>query len=207
MNIEQAFFPKRLAITKAKSTVILVMVLAAIVVSFCAVSINFLWDLRGYNARVSTEKNKAKDTLRANVEAVSKIRQSYSLFEQGNIKSEKVLNALPSVYDYAALMTSIDSLVKRSGMLLDTISSDDESEKAIESQIEPTPVEIPFNISVVGSYTGLQNLISNFNRSIRPMQIKQMKISGSDKNIKADITFVTYYQPKINIDIEYKEIK
>jgi Tfp pilus assembly protein PilO len=118
-----------------------------------------------------------------------------------------VLGALPSVYDYPALLSSIDYLVKRSGMTLDSLSGEDLSDEAIGSQTDPQPIEIPMNINVLGDYESLQTLITNINRSTRPIKIKQIKVSGSDKNMKAEISFITYYQPKISIDIEEKEIR
>lgn len=207
MKINKLFSGKRQAIEKAKSTVLATVVIASIVVSFSIVALNFLWNIRGYNTRVLGEKKVAKDTLVQNVANAEELKAKFEVFENGDVKSNDVLDALPSKYDFAALITSIDGLAKRSGMALDGFVGTDESESAEQKAVNPVPVEIPFSISVIGKYDDLKTFIDNLDKSIRPMQINSIAISGNDDNIKADISLTTYYQPQADINVEMKEIQ
>lgn len=207
MKINRIFSGKRQAIDKAKSTVLVTVVIASIVISFAVVALNFLWDLRGYNTRVLGEKQAAKNTLVQNVANAEQLKTKFESFEQGDIKSQEILDALPSKYDFAALITSIDVLAKRSGMLLDGFVGTDDSEQAPQSAVSPAPLEIPFNVTVVGRYDDLREFIQNLDRSIRPMSVNSISISGNDSNIKAEIAITTYYQPQADINVETKEIQ
>lgn len=209
MKINQ-IFPlggKRQAIAKAKSTVLTTVVIASIVISFSLVTLNFLWDLRGYNTRVLGQKQEARKTLEANVESAEQLKTRFEMFESGDIKSKDILDALPSKYDFAALITSIDVLARRSGMALDGFIGVDDSDNAADSMVEPQPVEIPFSVVVIGRYDDLEKFVRNLQRSIRPMRVDSIAISGNDKNIKAEISLTTYYQPAAVINVEYKEVR
>ena len=62
-----AAMTKRQLIKKSGSTVVLAMAVAAIVVAFSLVTINFLWDLSQHNSRVIGEKSAASKILKQNV--------------------------------------------------------------------------------------------------------------------------------------------
>ena len=198
---------KRSAISKAKSTVLTTVVIASIVISFAIVTINFLWDLRGYNTRVLGQKQIAKQILEQNVQSADALKTQFEIFENGDIKSQEVLDALPSKYDYAALITSLDALAKRSGMSLEGFTGTDESDTALQMHISPQPVEIPFSITVNGRYDDLKKFLDTLDKSIRPLQVNSMIITGSDNNIKAEISITTYYQPQADINVELKEVQ
>lgn len=207
MNISNVFSTKRQAIDKAKSTVFVAMVIASILVSFSIVTINFLWGLRGYNTRVTAEKESVRDTLEENISNAEALRQSFSTFESGDVTSKEVLDALPSKYDFAAIITSLDSLAKRSGMLLTGFTGDDQSAEAMQSSTRPEAIAIPFTIEVEGDYEGLQEFMNNLELSIRPMQVESVEISGSDENITANISISTFYQPQASLDVETKVVE
>lgn len=207
MKLPNMLTPKRQAIDNAKNTVVATMVVASIVISFSVVTINFLWGLRGFNSRVISEKEKARDVLEENVENIEVLKDNFSIFERGDVTSQEVLDALPSKYDFAALITSVDSLAKRSGMLLESFSGEDRSLNALQEDTQPTPIEVPFNITVSGDYEGLQDFINVLHRSIRPIAVESLELSGSDESITAEIRLITFYQPQTSIDVETKEIE
>ncbi|HEX9594704.1 MAG TPA: type 4a pilus biogenesis protein PilO [Candidatus Saccharimonadales bacterium] len=207
MKIKNLFSSKRQAIDQAKSSVMAMVVMASIIISFSVVTINFLWNLRSYNSRVQAEKSQALSTLRQNVDNGQQLKTQFEIFEDGDINSQDVLSAMPSKYDYAALITSVDVLAKRSGMFIDSFVGTDESETAAQSSVNPEPVEISFSITVKGRYDDLQKFIDNLDRSIRPMKINSISISGSDNNISAELAMTTYYQPQASIDVEEKVVQ
>lgn len=207
MQISDIFSSKRQAIDKAKSTVLATMVVASIVVSFAIVTFNFLWDLRGYNSRLTAAKEGARDQLNENVTNAEALKNSFGIFEQGDVNSQEVLDALPSKYDFAAVITTMDSLAKRSGMLLTSFSGDDLSAEAVQTSIQPEAIEMPFSITVEGDYEDLQEFSETLQRSIRPFRVISMEISGNDENISADISMSTFYQPEASIDVEKETIQ
>ncbi len=203
-----AAMTKRQLIKKSGSTVVLAMAVAAIVVAFSLVTINFLWDLSQHNSRVIGEKSAASKILKQNVENIVPLQNNFTVLEAGETTSATILDALPSKYDFPALATSMESLVKRSGLTLDSFSGDDEEDGAVQTQTEPVPIEIPFVLSVSGSYANMEKFITNMEVTIRPMKIVRMELKGTDDSaMKATISVVTYYQPATSLEVETRSIE
>lgn len=198
---------KRQLIKKSNTTVVISMAVAAFVVSFSLVTVNFLWGLSQHNRRVIAEKNKADTVLKQNVENITAIKASFNVLEAGDVKSDTILDALPSKYDFPALATSMEQLVQRSGLTLDAFTGDDLEEAAIQSETDPTPIEIEFALSVSGSYSDIQKLVENLERTIRPMKITSLELKGNDSSMTATIRIVTYYQPATSLDVKTRTIE
>lgn len=198
---------KRQAIASAKSTVLTTVIIASIVVSFSIVTLNFMRNLYSYNDRVINEKEAARDTLLANIESIAVLKEKFATFESGDVASKEVLDALPSRYDFAALVTSVDSLAKRGGVQLKSFVGDDENATALKSATVPTPLPIGFRVTVEGQYEDVQKFIDVLERSIRSMQINSIELSGSDQLMKADMSVTTYYQPEFNLQLEKKVVQ
>ncbi len=198
---------KRQLIKKSGTTVVLSMAIAAIIVSFSLVVVNFLWDLNQHNNRVISEKSKASSILKQNVNNISALQASFNVFEAGDVKSATILDALPSKYDYPALATSMESLVQRSGLTLEAFTGDDLEEGAVQSEVQPVPIEIEFILTVSGSYENVQKLITNLERTIRPMKITSLELKGNDGSMTTTIEVVTYYQPATSLTVETRIIE
>lgn len=198
---------KRQLIEKSSSTVVLVLASAAFVVAFALVFMNFLWDLSSHNRRVIAEKNKAAKILDQNVENIPDLVTNFTLFEAGDVKSDEVLDALPSKYDFPALATSIESLVKRSGLDLTSFDGDDLEETAVQSETEPAPIEMEFTVQVEGAYADVQKFVDNLQRTTRPIRVRNIELKGTDTNMKATIQAVTFYQPATSLEVETRTIE
>lgn len=216
MKAPSFFSSKRQAIEDAKKTVLMIVVVAAVVVSVSLVTTNFLYNLGRYNARVISEKETAVDTINDNITAVSELVDSFRAFEEGpdliasqgeKNNSSIVLDSLPSKYDYPALATSIESLVRKSGLRLDSFSGQDETSSAVQSAVQPTPIEIPFSVTVVGPYEDIQDFMNQLQNSIRTLSVDRLKLTGSDASIRAEITLKSFYQPSVSLDVETKVVQ
>ncbi|MDX1766269.1 MAG: type 4a pilus biogenesis protein PilO [Candidatus Saccharimonadales bacterium] len=216
MKAPKIFSTKRQAIEAAKQTVLTVVVVAAILVSVSLVTLNFLFDLSRYNARVISEKEQALSTIEDNIVAVNDLVESFKSFEEGpNLlasqgekkNSSVVLDALPSQYDFPALATSMELLARRTGLVLDTFSGTDETENAEQSAIEPTPIEMPFELVLIGKYEDVQTFMVRLQDTIRPLKVDRVELSGSDEAIKAEVGIITYYQPSVSLEIETKVVE
>lgn len=207
MKLREAFSGKRSAIEQAKSVVLLWVIIASVLVSLSLVGINFLWDLRGYNSRVISAKREAEDTLRQNLAHAPQLQQNYQLLEDSKVNSQIILDALPSRYDFPALATSVASLVTRSGLVIESFNGEDQGEAAVQQQADPAPIDMPFQLTVEGSYDDVKKFIQNLNRSIRAMKVEKLSLSGTNANMQAELEITSYYQPAVSLSAETMEIK
>ena len=209
-KIDVSSMTKRQLIEKSNTTVIMSLAVTAFVVAFAIVFMNFLWDLSSHNRRVISGKSEASKSLKANVENIVPLQQNFTVFEAGDendVKSDDVLDALPSKYDFPALATSIQSLVERSGLTLDSFSGDDNEGTAAQSQTDPLPVEIPFSFAVRGPYEDVRKLLDSIDRTIRPIKILSMEIKGQDSQMQVSFSALTYYQPAVSLDVETRTVE
>ncbi|MCB9823042.1 type 4a pilus biogenesis protein PilO [Candidatus Nomurabacteria bacterium] len=199
---------KREKISKANSTVFVAVALAAVIAMFCIISIKFLWTRRGYNARVISAKSQARDQLETNNKNLDTLLEQFeALDKSATTNSKTILHALPPVYDYPALATYMESLAQQSGVTLPGSVGQDISAGAVSSSIVSSPLEIPLNIEVNGSYDSVVQFIKNTEFSIRPIHITGIEYTGTNDQIKAVITANTYYQPARDLGVGKKEIQ
>lgn len=205
---------KRVLISKANSTVLICVSITVAIVVFVGVAGKSLVSKMSYQNTVIEKRQTAADTLKRNVTSAQELNTSYQAFEGApesvigtkDKNSKVVLDALPSKYDYPALVTSISELVKGSGAVLSGINGSDAELTAEQSSVDPVPVEIPLDVSVSGNYASIQKLIADFQRSIRPIHLLTVQITGSDDQLQATFKIKTYYQPEKKIDIVPKVV-
>lgn len=217
---------KRIAIDKANATVVIAISVAVFVVVFSLLAGKALMDQRSYQSKVIGQKKTALKQLKKNVQEVDKLSSSYQAFAQettnilgGNPKGNGpkdgenpriVLDALPSKYDFPALATSLDKLLRDNNYSIDSISGNDDeiSQSSNQSSTDPNFVEIPFGINVSTSGTGTKSLLQLFERSIRPIQIQKLTLTGaSGQELKIGIEAKTFYQPEKKFDIKVQAVK
>jgi len=216
---------KRVQIDKSQSTMLITTAVAAFFLAFMLVGGKALVDQIRYQNKVIGTKKEAVAQLRSNVQATSSLNNSYKAFvstsqnviggnpqgtgQEDGDNAKIILDALPSKYDFPALATSIEKIINSQNMAISSIGGSDDEVAQIEKEASPSPetVEMPFQVSVTGNYQGAQGLITAFNRSIRPFQIKKLSISGSQNQMTMNIDGTTYYQPAKNFNITKKVVK
>lgn len=205
--------PKRVLIEKSNSTIVIVTSVAAFVVVFCLFASKALIAQEIYRGKVINAQRSALSALKTDASNAQSLTSNYKQFISGatNIiggqtngsgpqdgtNAQLVLDALPSAYDFPALTTSLGDLVTAQNLQLKGISGTDQ-EVAQGNQPatgSPQPVAMPFQISVQGTYQEIENLVSAMEHSIRPFQILQLDLSGSQGSMQADISGESYYQP------------
>lgn len=198
----------------------------AFIVVFSIVASKTLFSQMVYQNHVIDQKKKALTTLKNDINAVDTLKDSYKTFvntpqnvlngnpigtgDQDGDNAKIVLDALPSNYDFPALLTSIEKLVTTQGLQIQGITgTDDQATQGAESSSNtPQPVAMPFQVRVSGSYQGIKGLMSVFERSIRPIQVQKIEISGDkDGTMVAVIDAQTFYQPAKNLNIKTKVVK
>lgn len=222
-----AFSTKRLQIDRANARIVAIIALAALLTTFSLVAGKALLDQRSYQARVITEKKKAADQLQQNLAALDSLKTSYSQFvgaseniiggnpspdssgDRDGDNAKIILDALPSKYDFPALTSSVEKILRDRNFTFDGIGgSDDEITQADQqTSVNPEPIEIPFQLSVTSDFNALVRLVKAFELSVRPMQIISLSFSGNDAAATMDLSIKTYYQPGTSLDITTKDVR
>ncbi|MEK9196293.1 MAG: hypothetical protein AAB914_02905 [Patescibacteria group bacterium] len=213
---------KRLAIDKANSTVLIAVGIACFVVVLCSVAGKSLIDQMRYQSKVIGQKEDTLVLSKKNEKAAEQLKTSYQEFasrkenvlggnssgtaDRDGDNARIVLDALPSKYDFPALTTSLEKLLTGNGFKLDSITgTDDEvAQSATESGANSVAVEIPFTVGITTSTSNTKQLLSLFEKSIRPMQISKLSLKGESNGVKVSVDGKTYFQPqkKFNVKVE-----
>lgn len=217
---------KHIAIDKANSTVLIAVGVTTFIVVLTGLAGKALFDQMRYQSKVIGQKEKTLKQVQANQKAVDQLKVSYQEFASkkenvigGNASgtgdkdgenARIVLDSLPSKYDFPALATSLEKLLKDNGYKIDAITgTDDEVAQAGTEGTttgNPQPVEIPFSVSVSASNSNTKQLLSLFERSIRPMQVKKINLKGQTDGVKVDIDAKTYFQPQKKFTVTLEKV-
>ncbi|HEU4914126.1 MAG TPA: type 4a pilus biogenesis protein PilO [Candidatus Saccharimonadales bacterium] len=220
-----ASFTKRALITKANSTIVVATSVAAFVVVFCGIASKTLISQASYQNRVIDAKKKALSTLESDLSARDSLVSSYKTFvgtpqnvlggnpegigDKDGDNAKIILDALPSKYDFPALTTSLEKIVKAQGLTLTGITGTDEelTQAANQTSADPQPIAMPFQLQVAGSYEAIKALVGDLERSIRPFQVKKIELAGSEGSMTAAIDAQTYYQPEKGLNIKTEVVR
>lgn len=220
---------KHLQINKANSTIMSVIAAATIVTVFCLVSSKALLSQATYQNRLISSKNATVKQLEANKSAADQLVNHYrtvfnndspvNLIGARNDKTATaappdvdntriVLNALPTTYDFPALISSLSKIMSGDNMSSPTISGTDESESASnQPSANPLPVSIKISMSGQNDYSGVQRLILDLERSTRPFDVTSLQLNGSQSFMSVGLNLNTYYQPAKTLESGTKEVR
>lgn len=215
---------KRIQITKANAMMLIGVGIAAFLVTMSLVSSKALLNKRAYQSRVIKEKEVAAKQLQENIKAVDSLTITYKDFiskpdniiggnpngtgERDGDNAKIVLDALPSKYDFPALASSLEKILSSKNYKVENISgTDDEVAQKDKASSNPEVVDMPFDIGVTTSNDGAKELMLLFERSIRPIKVQTMELSGSNTELDVNVTATTYYQPEKTLNIETKVVK
>ncbi len=216
---------KRLQLDKANVMIVIIVSAACFITVFSLVSAKGLTGQLNYQSRVIKQKETAKRDLIASIDGRDQLVKRYNSFIDTEINvisgtrsgtgdrdgdnAKIALDALPSKYDYPALTASLEKLLTTSGVTITSISgTDDELNQAAQGgDGKPLPIEMPFTIAFTGDKKATEQVLSILERSIRPIQIQQITITGSDAKLSTNVTAKTYYQPETVFQITKEKVK
>lgn len=216
---------KRIAIDKAHATLLISVSIAVFISIFSLVAAKSLISQGRYQAKVIHKQEQARDQMKKNVTEAKKLNSAYQEFENspenilgGNPKGNGdkdgenariVLDALPSKYDFPALATSIEKMLKDNSISMTALTgTDDEVAQASNaSSNKPQPVEIPYTVEATVAPQAGKDFIRLFESSIRPMQVKKVVVSGDNNQLKTSLTVKTYFQPELNLSVRKEPVK
>jgi Tfp pilus assembly protein PilO len=216
---------KRLLIDKTNARIVLFVSIAAFIVIFSLVATKTLVSQAAYQNRVISAKRTAVNQLKTDISSSGQLATAYRAFsgtaqnviggnsegttvKDGN-NAKIILDALPSSYDFPGLTTSLEALLGSQNVKITSISgTDDEvAQGANQSSTSPQAQPIPFTVAIMGDYTGVQNVIGAFEKSIRPIQLKTLTLTGNQSSLALNVTAQTYYQPAKSLNITKKVVK
>lgn len=163
-----------------------------------------------YQSNVLSQKNNVDKILKKNVESVNKIKTEFIAFDTASVSvlgsadanSKIVLDALPSKYDFPALITSIENFsAGKSYKIESIIGTDEELTVTQEPSGSPRPVIIPISVTVKGDYDSIGQFVKDLERSVRPIKLTNISLSGGGGTAIATVQFVTYFQPGKNFAV------
>lgn len=207
---------KHALISKANTRILIAVAIAVVVMVFSIVATRSLVVQSLHRSKVISEKKLAATALKENDVQVGKLIESFKVFEglpesvigTTEKNSKVVLDALPPKYDFPALATSLEKILQDGGYTITSITGTDNEIGELDDNVsEPLPIEIPFTIAVTGTYEKLRLLPVDLERSIRPIHITSIEISGSISDARMAITAKTYYQPGKNLELQFKEVR
>lgn len=213
---------KRQQIEQANKTMFLWIIAASVAVAVCLVLAQFMVRQFVYNSKVIGEKAKAQQILDRNIDSVDSLKQEVNKLIANNELTalrvspsdtalQVIIDALPTSDDRAGLATSLQQVIlARSGITIDSISVTGQSissdATATATTNVSTPIEIPFNITVVGDYAKLTQTITDLERSIRPISVDVIDVQGSGSTLRATISAKTFYLPPKSVEVQKKGI-
>ncbi|MFZ1484007.1 MAG: hypothetical protein WAS36_03265 [Candidatus Saccharimonadales bacterium] len=215
---------KRALIDKTNTTIVIIVSIAAFVSVFSLVATKTLVSQIAYQNRVISDKRAAVKQLTINNENMDKLKVSYNAFtgSTSNVldgistgigpkdgdNAKIVLDALPNVYDFPATVASVQVLAASNGTLSGISGTDNEVQEA-SNRLSATPnaVQIPFDMTSKGNYQQLVGLISALQRSIRPIEVQTLDVTGESGELNINIKAATYYQPGKSLAIKTKVVK
>ena len=220
---------KHTMIDKTQSTMLAIITAASVVTIFCLMSSKALLSQAAYQRKVVNANQAAVKQLNANVSAAKELVNQYNqVFEgssPGNIiggQNDKsanaippngdnariVLDALPSKYDFPALLSSISKILTNDGITSPSVTGADDS-ASISNDASPNPKaqQLQLTVTGTGSYQAVQTFVKDLERSIRPFDVVKLQLAGPQNQLTFTMTVNTYYQPAKSLNIVSKGVK
>ena len=216
---------KHEVISKTNTNMLVAIGVATFVVVFSIFATKALVSQSFYHNRVILEKDKALKQLKDNEAAVNELKNTFDAFqaEQENIlggnqtgdgaldgsNAKIVLDALPSAYDYPALSSSFEKILKDGGYDIDSIGGIEDV--ALLESNTPTgqakPIEVPYSFSITSSLEGTKKLLETLERSIRPMYVDGLKIQIGQGTLQTRVELHTFFTQQKTFQVTNKVVK
>lgn len=207
---------KRQQIKAANKTVFMWVIIAAAVIGIASVASEFLLRQFFFNMEVIGQKQETERILKDNLVTYGELRknieklianENLGVLKKGDNSNalQVIIDSLPTEDNQAAFAASMQSeVLSRSGVVIDGFGVGAGSSGSDAGVIPTTSTaqQMPFNFSITGQYAQVIQALRDIERSVRPIDIQQLKLEGNDQSLKATISAVTYYQPTKHVKIE-----
>lgn len=205
----------RIKIDKQQTRTLAIVAVAAVVTVFSLMSTKALLAQASYHRRELSAKRNVLKELQDNVKKADTLKTQYDSFNSTNPNiiggknttdpnaqppdgdnARIVLDALPSTYDFPALVSSASKMIAAAHISNPSLSGSDQSaEVSSAASNNPAVVEIPLSFSGTSSYAGTASFIHDLERSIRPFDISTLDLNGNAASMTFSMATTTYFQP------------
>lgn len=200
---------------------------AAIISVFCLASTKVLLSQAAYKRHIISARRDAVKALNDDLAKSDALKAQYQIFEGTNPNniiggrnvtdqaaippdgnnSRIVLDALPSSYDFPALISSLAKIMNNNGISNPSIGGTDQSDTLkSDASPNPSPVIIALSVSGSGTYSQIQSVIKDLERSIRPFDLANLHLQGSEASMTFSANLNTYFQPAKTLKISDKAV-
>jgi hypothetical protein len=221
---------KRTQIASANRLMFLWVAGVSVVFGISLVAAIFLFQKLMFNERVLFAKNETVSTLDSNIKNVDPLQKNVNVLNTNqaleSVKAKPddealqvILDALPSDANSLALGASLQNklLTGISGLTLDSLQVDPvagieslASDSASVVTVTPTSDgqnQITFRFSVNGSEAALKQALTNLERSIRTIDITNLKIESQGATRMMTVQGRAFYEPAREVKLTDKVIK
>jgi len=215
---------KRSQISKANRTMFIAIAIASALVAFALVASIFLAQKLIFNEKVLLEKNKTISTLNTNNGLVESLKTEVQVLDTNEnlakVKANEsdqaiqvILDALPADANSPALGASlqIKLLAGIEGLTIDSLQVDPvigvESLSANGEGSAEGGNEITFQFSVTGNQDALMKALTNLERSIRTIDVTNLKIENKGTTQVMTVQGRAFYEPAKNIMLYSKVVR
>lgn len=212
---------KRQQIASANKMIFVWVIVASVAVSLCGVTMQFLVRQAIFNQKIISAKLETQGTLAKNIENVAKLKQNVDALQAdtrlAQVKANPsdtnlkvVLDALPTTDDRTALGASLQQVIlPKSGVNTSDITTVSQASSDATTPLA-TSSETPtanFTFAATGDYPRIKSMLSDLERTIRPLNVQKLSLQGVDGQVKAAVEGVTYYLPPQTVQLGKKSIK
>lgn len=210
---------KRQQIEVTNKHIFLWIAVTSVIVSFCAIALQFLIKEFMFNQRVINAKSATNKQIIANIAAgkeltnnVNKLLADENLGAVQRQNDEEattlnvVLDALPVKGDATSFANSLQTVVlPLSGVAIKELSTSVEQTEGLVEEVATTSEvpTLPFKAGFSGTYDEVKKALVDMSRVIRPISLSKLSIRSDDNNkLQVSVEGHTYYQPARTIEIK-----
>jgi hypothetical protein len=219
---------KRTQIAKANKTMFLWIAIASALVGSALVVSFFLAQKAIFNEKILSEKQATVATLDNNNRVAPELEDQIRVLDtnqalssakanEGDQAIQVILDALPSEGNSLAVgaslqnkllaaipgLTSIESIQVDPIVGVESLSGET---AAVDASGEALPNQITFRLVVKGNQAAIRQILQNFERSIRVIDITSLQIETQQSEQLLTIQARTYYEPAKTIELKDKVV-
>lgn len=216
---------KRQQLKKTNQNIFVWVTVAAVVLAFSAVALQFLVRQGLFNNKIIGEQQKTSraldeskknfDGLKRNVDALLADTKLSALRVNPTDNSlQVVLDALPTSGDPTTFSNSLyNKILSRQGVTITGVnvgavgvSDPSAATSTANAPVGETQV-LPFEASFIGNPDQLRNTLIDIEKTIRPVVVRQMSIAVGEAHLEVTMQGETYYLPRSTVKLGDKTIK
>ncbi len=192
------------------------MILATVILAIGLVATNYFVKSLNFHTRVFRQKHSVVKKLESNQDSLDSLREEFVANEKTGPTSDEIFASLPTSKDFPQTSATLESIIKRSGVELQSVSLNTNAEEGVpEGEAEapkyasPNPDigEMVLTVEVSGSYDSIRDMLKNLEKSLRDFRVDSLEVSGSQDKITGNLQIKTYYQQAVDNTVKTEVIE